>query len=311
MGDAVVEETIASMPEDYTTLQTRCLCYGRPPSADPMEMHSVRKPMVMNDRTHSVWLAWLLYKNEEGPGERSFRDYYLLPLNWLTVQISGEDFIHCQLVFWDATRQCFYTYSVDSDRPVFVWHRKTFRAGWRFLKLSVSEAQELMIQNFLAAQLGKPLNHAGQLALYFGGIDGRGQSWFCSELVAAALMYGNVFSFEDWPGVTRACDIAPHHLFHFFTWPCADAGHNLMRCLEGHCPKNNTELLPGNPVQITQVFQRRRAAGRIKIQPGVLPRAIADFSVEEAAEKQQQQSSSSTGQRARSMLDLIAAGSKK
>jgi hypothetical protein len=234
-----------------------------------------RAPLSTNEKTHTVWVAFLMFVNEEGPGEQSMKDYWLIPWNRMTVWLTGEDFIHCQIVFWDAVRQRYYTYSVDGDHPVFVLDRKGFNKGWKFVKISVTEAQELLVQNFLIAQLGKILNASGQVALgalqlgiISHGSSGNGEAWFCSELAAAALEHAGIVNYEEWPGFAGAYDVAPHNLFHYLLERCSTAP---------------IELMAGNPVRIREVYERRKAEGAIEIQHGVLPRAVADFGPPKAA----------------------------
>ncbi len=257
------------VPLEYRVEQTRCRCFGQQPSVGGNEGRVVERAPA-GAAVHTIWVAFLLYDNEEGPGEQSFKDYYLLPWNYMTVLLTGEQFIHCQLVFWDATRRCYFTYSVDGDRAVFVYDRKSFQRGWRFVKLSVTEPQEVLVQNFLIAQLGKILNARGQFALGArqlglarSGVSGEGESWFCSELVAAALEQAGLLDFGEWPGFNAPADVAPHDLFHYLT---------------ERCTKVTAELMAGNPVMVRMIHERRRNEGPLAIEAGVLPQAVADFS---------------------------------
>lgn len=249
------------------------MCYGRSPSDQtPLAPRPKLGTKEGNKRVHTVWVAWLMYNNNETVQERSFHDYLFLPMNWLATVMGNTNFIHCQIVFWDAVNRRYYTYSSDTTRGVHVWHRKQFADNsWRFVKLLLTEPQELLLQNFLAAQLHKPMNSTGQFLLYFGGSSGQNQSWFCSELITAGLQHAGVVNFAEWPGFTMAHQVAPQHLFDYLTRFCTT------------CP---TELLPGNPVQITNVYEQRRATGAIQVQlgVGVLPQAVADFSTQAAAQ---------------------------
>jgi len=261
--DSATSEQRWGTRAEYTTQLPRCLCFGERPSARQARTAAQpRPPITADDATHVVWVAFLLYDNDEYEGERSMRDYLFLPMNRLTVMLTGEDFIHCQMVFWDARQRRYYTYSVDAQRPVHVWDRKGFRAGWKFVRLRVTERQEVLMQNFLARQLGKPINRSGQLTVLFWPTSGRGESWFCSELVTAALDEAGLVDYEAWHDVTKPADAAPHHIFHYLTEQCT-------RCV--------VELMAGNPVQITSVHERAASRGSIAIRRGQLPQAVADF----------------------------------
>lgn len=275
------------IPIEYVTPQTRCLCFGRYPT-DPSPLPSHSRPPLPSpdganaDRSHSVWVAWSVYDNDQVRREVSLRDYFLVSLNRLAVHFTGSDLVHCQLVFWDAQRKQFYTYGVTAENPVHVWCTKTFSRSWKFIRLSVTEDQELTMQNFLTQQLNKPLNLAGQLSLVFRGVPGGGQSWFCSELTAAALERAGLLNFAEWDGFERPCDVAPGYLYQYFTEFCTT------------CPR---EVLHGNPVKIVNVLNKRRAAKTpipLQFGTGTLPQAVADFSENSA-------SSSSTGAPARRM----------
>jgi len=246
----------------YTVAQTRCLCYGKRAGARrAVASAQQRPPITSTDATHTVWVAFLLYENEEYEQERSMRDYTFVPLNRLTVMLTGYNFIHCQLVFWDDPRQCYYTYSVDGARAVHVWDRKSFRAGWEFVRLQVTESQELLVQNFLARQLGKPINRAGQLSVLFWPMSGNGETWFCSELVTAALEEAGLVDYDAWPDVSEAAAAAPHNLFFYLT-----EGYTL--CTAEH--------MNGNPVAITTTHQLAARTGKIAMQRGQLPQSVAE-----------------------------------
>jgi len=173
--------------------------------------------------------------------------------------VTGSPMIHCQLVFWDQARKQYYTYSVDDSRPVHVYDRKAFRRGWRFVALDLTEREELIAQNFCAAQLGKPLNSAGQLTIFLLPQSGRGHSWFCSELVAAALKAAGILQFDQWRGVNRPCEVAPHMLFHFLTKHCTT------------CP---VTLMRNNPVSLLNLHKQAASAGKIELSGSSLPPSV-------------------------------------
>jgi hypothetical protein len=250
----------------YSFQRQRCLCEGRPLSvyARPTSP-GMRAPLDTSaraPRTHSMYLAFLKYQNSEYEPERSFRDYALLPMNWLTVTLTGRDYIHCQPVFQDQGdngEPQYYTFSVDNARPVHVYDSKSFRAGWDFVKISVTEQQELAMYNFCVAQLGLPLNATGQLTILFMSYSGGGRSWFCSELATAMLEAAGLVDYSAWPGVTCAAGAAPHNLYDYLT---------------KHCTRCDVELMQGNPVSMMRTHQAAQSAGPISLAGGALPVSI-------------------------------------
>ena len=203
----------------YCTTRSRCMCYAQPPSAARrVNCRAPRPPMRRDDTRHFVYAAFLLYDNDETANMRSMRDYAFVSMNWLTTVLTQRQFIHVQLVFWDEERKNYYTYSVDNQRPVFVAVYKSFaRRGWKFVRLAVNEQQEVAMHNFLVAQLRKPLNSVGQMFALLYGSSGNGQSWFCSELAAAALEAAGIVDYEQWDGVENSAQVAPHNLYDYLT----------------------------------------------------------------------------------------------
>lgn len=250
----------------YTYDASRCFCYGQKPSPlEKINLHAHRPPLDTTadckDRSHRVWVAFLLYNNKEYESERSMRDYYIVPMNWLTTVVTGRDFIHVQLVFWDETRKQYYTYSVDAKRPVHVYDKKEFRSGWAFVELRTTEQREMLVRSFLIAQLGKELNTSGQRFVLLKPISGGGKTWFCSELVAAALAHAGLIDYSAWPGIKTPEAAAPHHIYDY---------------LLDHCLTCDVELLPGNPVAIATMHAAAKANGKIDLAPaGALPSSIA------------------------------------
>lgn len=268
----------------YTRPLQRCLCHGQRPSSSKLSYPggNGRPPLdtTDQDKTHRVWVAFLLYDNDEYERERSLRDYMILPMNWLTVQVTGRKMIHCQLLFWDEPRKQYRTFSVDGRRPVHVYDKKTFAdRGWRFFEIMISERQELAIHNFLIAQLGMPLNTAGQLTIFVWPLSGQKRSWFCSELAAAALAEAGVVDFTQWRDrygtrYTRACEVAPHVLYDY---------------LNRGTVTHSIRLLDGNPVTINTIGQAARKIGRIDIPVDGLPLSITQHVIAGAAQLQEQQ----------------------
>jgi hypothetical protein len=172
------------------------------------------------ERKHRVWVAFLRLDNDEYHAEASLRTYCCLPMNSITVWLTQRPWIHCQLVFWDAEAQQYFTFSVDTIRPVHVFDRKEFKAGWDFIELRVTEESELRIYNFLVQQLSKTMNSTGQMTALFCPIDSGGERWFCSELVAAALEAGGVIDFATWEGVGGPYAVVMHQLYDYLRYSC-------------------------------------------------------------------------------------------
>ncbi len=227
-----------AMSVEYTHQQSRCQCHNRTALSGAPTANAVREPLDSNRPVHSLWVAWLAYDNEEMVEERSMRDYAFVSMNWLTTVLTGSPYVHCQLVFWDAVRQRYYTYSVDTQRAVHVWHKKTFARGWTFVRLAVTERQELLVQNFLVDQLGKPLNRLGQLSVLFWSVPGEQKTWFCSELVVAALAHANLVDFAAWPDVSEPSHATPQDIYEYIT---------------KHHTRTATHQNIGNPVRARQI----------------------------------------------------------
>lgn len=248
----------------YTYQITRGLSYGQTPSAlGQVNAHGTRPPLDMSPdggpRNCSVYIAFLEYDNNEYEKERSMRDYFLLPMNWLTVKMTGRQFIHVQPVFWDAVQKTYVTFSVDSVRRVHVYDRKGFRGGWKFLQLSLTEREEILMYNFCVQQLGKELNTSGQLSIFIWPISGEGQTWFCSELVAAALESAGLVDYNVWPEVRQPAAAAPHHIYDY---------------LLKHCRRCPVTLLNGNPVSMVAVHRAAQERGKIELSTSALPTSI-------------------------------------
>ena len=224
-----------SLSGRYTTLRQRCLCAGHEP---PAPAPSSRGPMDGSHR-HRVLVAFLRLENDEYHAEASLRTYFCLPMNRITVWLTQRPWIHCQLVFWDCELHQYYTFSVDTARPVHVFDKKSFERGWDFLALYVTEQCELRIHNFLVQQLGKTMNSSGQLTALFCPLDSGGERWFCSELVAAALQAGGVIDFAAWESVDGPHGVVMHQLYDFLRYQCRT-------CI--------VRPLAGNPVAVERVY---------------------------------------------------------
>lgn len=224
------------VPPVFKRRLTRCLCRGAMPSLAPLsaaERYNHRAP-IDDEKRHPVWIALLEYDNDVYERERWLVDYYILPMNRLTVWWSGWPFIHCQIVFWNALEKKYYTYSSDHRRGVSAFDEKTFARGWRWIRLSVSERQELAMHNFLVAQLGKPMNALGQyMAWTWFPASGCERRWFCSELITRVLQEG---------GVILDTTVQPES-----TWP-----HNLYLYLLQQCAYlPRPTLQEANPISVT------------------------------------------------------------
>lgn len=248
----------------YTVHRQRCVCWGREPLESVGE--AARRPQVqmpMNGAPmHRIWVAFLRYKNDEYEPEASLRTYCCLPINRVTVWLTQRPWIHCQLVLWDDEKRLYYTFSVDSGRPVHVFERKEFQNGWDFLELRVSEACELRIYNFLVAQLGKTMNSSGQLMALFFPLDSGGRRWFCSELAAAALEAGGIIDFSTWDEVDGPYAVVMHQLYDYLVDECRS-------CI--------VRKLPGNPVAVSVMYRRLEQPGvriAMKTDDG-LPQSLA------------------------------------
>jgi hypothetical protein len=113
---------------------------------------------------------------------------------------------HVQLAFWNAKTQKHTTFSADKNlKFVHTYDEKTFsKDSWRFYRMRVHRSQEITMYRFLQQQIGKPFNLWGQLLCVLWPWSGRGESWFCSELVMAtfqaAAKYPGFYPEETHPG---------------------------------------------------------------------------------------------------------------
>lgn len=221
LGLAPPAETSALGPHDephYATQLANCLCDGI------RGRYGVER--------HCVWLAFLEYDNGEFYEPASCSRGSLLPLNKLATIFGRTQVIHVQLVLWDAVREQFYTFNVNSEYGVYVQSRKAFaRYGWRFYELQVSRAQELALHNWCVTQLGKPFSKWGIMLLYFVPYDAGERAWFCSEFCLAALRAAGLA--RSWS--RRGCDVPPHELEEYLEQCFTDVmviklGANIVQC---------------------------------------------------------------------------------
>jgi len=144
-------------------------------------------------RQHYVWVAFLHYDNDDEEYRRQAageNTSWASFVNWATCVVDWSTIFHCQMFFWHHRQRAFVTFSIDAVRNrVFSSSRKRFKRGWTFVRLEVSEEQEIDMYNFFVEQLQRraPFNRVGLYSVLFRPIDSHGTSWFCSQLVTAAL----------------------------------------------------------------------------------------------------------------------------
>lgn len=159
---------------------------------------------------HFVYVAFLKDGSAECPHETWGVDYYVFPINRMTRWFTRSNMTHVQLAFWDAGTRGHITFSADKNQKcVHRYDSKDFsRSSWRFFKLKVTQWEEVTMYRFLESQVNKPFNFWGQIMCIFWPWSGRGQSWFCSELVMAAfqaaLKYPGFYPEETSPGQVHA-----------------------------------------------------------------------------------------------------------
>lgn len=208
-----------------------------PPGTCPCEGAYDDGVPVRDERArHYVWMAFLRYENEDYRKEQWLRDYRVLPTNWLTCKLSGSDLYHCQMFFWNQHQQAFVTFSVDAHNDcVHYSSRKQFGAGWKFLRLTVSQDQEREMYDFLAQEAcdPPPFNWLGAMMLFVRPLPTTGHSWFCSQLDVAALHQAGILTH------VRPEATSPSHLYDL-----------LQRC--GEVPVLETP----HPIRTKQVWMR-------------------------------------------------------
>jgi hypothetical protein len=196
----------------------RCLCRGTTPTPNPPDIHSIKNTPMNDAKTHPVWVGFTHYDNTYYEHQVSLRDYCCLDMNWLATFCTRRPYIHCQIVFWNAVSGKYYTFSVDYEHNVHVYDEKEFKRGWTWVRLNVTERAELAMHNFLVDQLGKPMSALGQyMALTWFPAAGNDTRWFCSELIARALIEGGIICDNN----VQPEAMAPHHLLDYLLMECA------------------------------------------------------------------------------------------
>lgn len=208
---------------------------------------------------HPIYIGFVRYQNTEWVPERSLVDYVLLPTNWLITVLTSRPWIHAQIVFWDEIEKSYVTFTVDSKHAVHVENRKQFTAGWDFIELLVTEKQELEVFNFYIDQLNKPLNVRGQLMLFIWPRSGNGDSWFCTEIIVAALAHAGLIDFSAWPNVKEPHHASMHHVYDYL--------------MSFHTRSPRT-LLTGNPISMMATNLLAQQRGQIMLQASGIPPSI-------------------------------------
>ena len=194
--------------------------------------------------SHVIWVAFLLYDNDDFDEPASLRDT-ILPVNLIACWLGNTNIIHCQIVGWDDDNDTFITWSADQERGVHKFTRKTFARGWKFIQIDVTLEQELAVFAFLDAQVGKRFDRMGIFWLYVWPVPSDGSRWFCSELVVAALQHGGLL--RNWR--------APHTV----------KPHELYEYMERGFIERPKALLLNNPVQATAL---QREMSRVSLSQG-------------------------------------------
>jgi hypothetical protein len=142
-----------------------------------------------------VWVAFLHYDHDDDAyrlrhGDRTLTnvDSYV---NWAATLLDRSSIFHSQLLFWNARARRFVTFSTNwskghaYDEP----HEPTFPRGWTFVRLVVDAHAERLMYDFVAdaARRRVPYSTVAAAAVLVRPIDNRGATYFCSELIVAAL----------------------------------------------------------------------------------------------------------------------------
>lgn len=181
LGGKFRRDPPAQVPVQQESTENTCPCEGA---------YNTGNPNFSPHSQHFVWVAFIHENNQDFRREEWLRDYRVLPTNWLTCRLSGSDIFHCQMLFWNQMQNTFVTFSVDShQKEVHYSTEKQFGVGWTFIRISCTMDQERIMYDFLAEQATarKPFNWIGAMTLFFRPIDTGETSWFCSQLVVAAL----------------------------------------------------------------------------------------------------------------------------
>jgi hypothetical protein len=144
---------------------------------------------------HFIWIAFLHRGNDdpEYAGGTCWDNF----VNGATCFFDWTSIYHCQVFFWNRQQRSYITFSVDALRDrVFYSARKRFSRGWSFVRLRITPEAEIAMYNFFLAQLesGARFNCLGSYAVLFRPIDLGPGSYFCSQLVVAALHAAGYFA---------------------------------------------------------------------------------------------------------------------
>ena len=123
------------------------------------------------------------------------------PVSWLIRAATMGKYSHCG-VLDDDGQVIHSTFSKGVHRRTLEWFKSTYSTNFYSYVVCPDEAGAM---RFLKAQLGKPYDWTALLKLVFQRDWQENDSWFCSELVEAAVVAGNNQRFRD--AVQR---ITPH-----------------------------------------------------------------------------------------------------
>lgn len=249
----------------------RCLCKGQMPTLNPPDVRDIKHQPINDTKVHPIWVGFTHWDNTYYEHPVSMRDFCCLDMNWITTFVTRRPYIHCQIVFYNAFTGKYYTFSVDYERNVHVYDEKEFARGWTWVRLSVTERAEMAMHNFLVEQLGKPMSALGQyMALTWFPASGNNERWFCSELIARALIEGGIICDEN----VLPEAMAPHHLLDYLLNECA------------YTPRPYAQ--PQNPVSLLAV---QRAAEEHQIEIEIPEEGFGQSVASAVAEKQRSTSS--------------------
>ena len=137
---------------------------------------------------HFVYVALLGYRTDDAPKERWWHDYYVFPVNRLCAWVTGSEYIHVQIAFWNKKKNTHMTFSVDKTRgKVWCYSNKKFSKSWTFHAVRVEAWQEIAMFNFLCEQLRKPFDTWGQAMWILWPLSRARNKWICSQLVLATF----------------------------------------------------------------------------------------------------------------------------
>lgn len=178
-----------------------CLCEGQyfgPGTA----VHVVFVGFVSSDPTISMG-AGSVASRQPSLGARFF--------NTITTMMSDDTkIIHTQLIFYDAEKELFYTYTAAKEGGITCWYIKSFVGSWRFIRIIVTEEEELAMRNFSAFHIGKPFSTWGAIWAPIWPRQTTMQAFFCTEIVMLAMQHAGFVT--NW---RRPAAVLPHELYHY------------------------------------------------------------------------------------------------